>query len=64
MSRLNLKTILISGISLVVAWIFISKVIMPWVYLPRETAKSKANNFKSKVGKLEGIKVLIENDEH
>jgi len=63
-SRLNLKTILMSGIGLVVAWIFISKVIVPWVYLPRETAKSKANNFKSKVGKLEGIKVLIENDEH
>ena len=64
MSRLNLKTILMSGIGLVVAWIFISKAIVPWIYLPRDTAKSKVNNYESRVDKLEELKVLTENDEH
>ena len=64
MARLSLKTILISGIALVVAWVFISKAIVPWVYLPRDTAKSELNNYESKVGKLEALKVLTENDEH
>jgi hypothetical protein len=46
-SRLNLKTILISGIAMVVAWVFISKAIVPWIYLPRDTKKSSANNYES-----------------
>ena len=64
MSRLNLKTILISGVALVVAWVFISKAIVPWIYLPRDTAKSRVNNYESRVDKLEELKVLTENDEH
>ena len=64
MARLSLKTILISGIALVVAWVFISMAIVPWVYLPRDTAKSSVNNYESRVGKLETLKVLTENDEH
>jgi len=63
-SRLNLKTILISGVALVVAWVFISKAIVPWIYLPRDTAKSRVNNYESRVDKLEELKVLTENDEH
>jgi len=62
--RLNLKTILMSGIALVVAWVFISKAIVPWIHLPRDTAKSKVNNYESRVDELEELKVLTENDEH
>jgi len=64
MARLSLKTILMSGMALVVAWVFISKAIVPWVYLPRDTAKSRVNTYKSRVDKLEALKVLTENDEH
>ena len=64
MARLSLKTILMSGMALVVAWVFISKAIVPWVYLPRDTAKSRVNTYESRVDKLEALKVLTENDEH
>ena len=64
MARLSLKTILMSGIALVVAWVFISKAIVPWVYLPRDTAKSSVNTYESRVDKLEALKVLTENDDH
>jgi len=64
MARLSLKTILMSGIAAMVAWVFISKAVVPWTYLPRDTAKSKVNNYESRVGKLEALKVLTENDEH
>ena len=53
-----------SGIALVVAWVFISKAIVPWIHLPRDTAKSRVNNYESRVDKLEELKVLTENDEH
>ena len=53
-----------SGIGLVVAWLFISRAIVPWVYLPRDTAKLKLNDYESRVDKLEELKVLTENDEH
>ena len=64
MSRLNLKTILMSGIGLVVAWLFISRAIVPWIYLPRDTAKLNVNNYESRVDKLKELNVLTENDEH
>ena len=64
MSRLNLKTVLMSGIGLVAAWVLVIKIIVPWVYLPRDTAKSKVNTYESRVGKLKELKTLTEYDEH
>ena len=46
MARLSLKTILMSGMALVGAGVFISKAIVPWVYLPRDTAKSRVNSYE------------------
>ena len=34
MARLSLKTILMSVIAAMVAWVFISKAVVPWIYLP------------------------------
>ena len=64
MSRFNLKTILMSGIGFLMAWLFVSKTIIPWVYLPRDTAKSKVKNYKLRVDEGERLKALTENDEH
>ena len=64
MFRLNLKTVLTYGIGLVAAWVLVTKIIVPWVYLPRDTAKSKVNTYESRVGKLEELKALTEHDEH
>ncbi|MBC8242875.1 MAG: hypothetical protein H8E20_00650 [Verrucomicrobia bacterium] len=61
---MNLKTTLMSGIGLVVAWVFITKTIVPWIYLPQDTAKSKVNTYESRVGKLEKLKTLTEHDKH
>jgi len=63
-SRFNLKTILMSGIGFLMAWLFVSKTIIPWVYLPRDTAKSKVKNYKLRVDEGERLKALTENDEH
>ena len=64
MPKLNPKNILIGTISILVAWVFISKVIIPWVYKPRDTAKSRVANLKSKVANLKQLNILSENDEH
>jgi len=53
-----------SGIGLVAAWGLVTKVIVPWVYLPRDTAKSNVNNYETRVRKLEASKALAEHDEH
>ncbi len=52
MSKLILRNILTSGIGLIVAWVFISRVIVPWIYQPRDIAKLKVKDLELKVAKL------------
>ena len=53
-----------SGIGLVAAWMLVTKIIVPWVYLPWDKAKSKVNTYESRVGKLKELKTLTAHDEH
>ena len=64
MPKLNPKNILVGAISMLVAWVFASKVIIPWLYKPRDTAKSRVANLESKVANLKQLSALSENDEH
>ncbi len=64
MSKLNLRNILTSGIGLIVAWVFISRIIIPWIYQPRDIAKLKVKNLELKVAKLKQYEAVTENDEY
>ena len=64
MSKLILRNILTSGIGLIVAWVFISRVIVPWIYQPRDIAKHKVKDLELKVAKLKESEEVTENDEY
>ena len=64
MPKLSLRHILASGIGVIVAWVFISRVIVPWLHEPRDTAKLKVRNLQSKVVKLRQLESVTKNDEY
>ncbi len=64
MPKLNLRNTLTGGIGLIVAWVFISRVIIPWIYQPRDIAKLKVKNLELKVAKLKESEAITENDEY
>ena len=64
MSKVKLRHFLTIAIGIIVAWVFISRVIVPWFYKPRDTAKLKIQNLQSKVLKLRQLEAVSKNDEY
>ena len=64
MSKVKLRHFLTIAICIIVAWVFISRVIVPWFYKPRDTAKLKTQNLQSKVLKLRQLEAVSKNDEY
>ena len=62
MSKVKLRHFLTIAIGIIVAWVFISRVIVPWFYKPRDTAKLKIQNLQSKVLKLRQLEAVSKND--